>query len=49
MSEIPEDLIGVYDIVHIRLFAFVLKNEDMNTAIGNLLKLLSKISVTLVA
>ncbi|KAJ5659893.1 hypothetical protein N7507_006344 [Penicillium longicatenatum] len=40
MSEIPEDLIGVYDIVHIRLFAFVLKNEDMNTAIGNLLKLL---------
>ncbi|KAJ5731359.1 uncharacterized protein N7483_005867 [Penicillium malachiteum] len=40
MSEVPEDLTGVYDIVHIRLFAFVLKNDHMKTAMDNLLKLL---------
>ncbi|KAJ5622344.1 hypothetical protein N7528_005576 [Penicillium herquei] len=40
MSEIPEDLTGVYDIVNVRLFSFVLKNEDIKTGMNNLLKLL---------
>jgi hypothetical protein len=41
MSEISSDLVGVYDIVHIRNFAFVLKDDDVKYAIDNIFKLLS--------
>ncbi|KAJ5734486.1 hypothetical protein N7493_003272 [Penicillium malachiteum] len=40
MSDVPEDLTGVYDIVHVRLFSFILKNEHIKTAMDNLVKLL---------
>lgn len=43
-TEVPEDLIGVYDIVHVSLFTFVIKDEDITTALGKLLKLLSKLN-----
>lgn len=41
-TEVPEDLIGVYDIVHVSLFTFVLQDKDITAALGKLLKLLSK-------
>ncbi|KAJ5690742.1 hypothetical protein N7462_005134 [Penicillium macrosclerotiorum] len=39
-EDVPEHLIGVYDIVHIRFFAFVLRESEVKAAIDNLLKLL---------
>lgn len=36
-----EDLIGVYDIVHIRLFSLVLIEEELENVLARLLKLLS--------
>lgn len=41
-SEVPEELIGVYDIVHISLLAFILRSNDIDHAMGKFLQLLSK-------
>ncbi|KAJ5256643.1 hypothetical protein N7478_012747 [Penicillium angulare] len=40
LSEVPSDLVGVYDIVNISLLMFVLKDDEIKSALGNLLKLL---------
>lgn len=40
-AEVPEHLVGVYDVVHVRHFAFVLQEHDLNGALDNLLTLLS--------
>lgn len=37
----PEDLIGVYDIVHIRHFTLVLLEEEVESVLARLFKLLS--------
>lgn len=42
-SSVPEHIVGVYDVIHIRFFAFVLQESDLNGVIDNLLKLLSMI------
>jgi hypothetical protein len=39
-EEPPEDLVGKYDIVHIRLVIFVVRNNDPRPIIKNLMKLL---------
>ncbi|KAJ5539527.1 hypothetical protein N7513_007859 [Penicillium frequentans] len=39
-SDVPDDLIGVYDIVHVSLLAFVLRGDDIKDVMGKLLKLL---------
>ncbi|KAH1612256.1 hypothetical protein KXX21_002817 [Aspergillus fumigatus] len=39
-AEVPEHLVGVYDVVHVRHFAFVLQEHDLNGALDNLLTLL---------
>ncbi|KAJ5117035.1 hypothetical protein N7456_001383 [Penicillium angulare] len=39
-SDIPQDLVGVYDIIHISLLIFVIKNENVPAVMGRLLKLL---------
>ncbi len=39
--EPPEDLIGSYDVVHIRNFALVLMDDDVQKVIGRLFKILS--------
>ncbi|KAJ6024644.1 hypothetical protein N7540_005441 [Penicillium herquei] len=39
-DDVPEDLIGVYDVVHVRFFAFVLQQPDLENVIDNLAKLL---------
>jgi len=41
-TEVPEDLVAVYDVVHIRLVMLVLKDNNPVPLIQNLLKLLSK-------
>ncbi|KAK2617041.1 hypothetical protein QQS21_000135 [Conoideocrella luteorostrata] len=40
LSDVPEDLIGVYDLVHIRNFSFVLKDNEIKRVMENLLMLL---------
>ena len=40
-DEVPDDLVGVYDVVHIRTFSFVLKDADIPTVLEHLAKLLS--------
>ncbi|KAI0173119.1 S-adenosyl-L-methionine-dependent methyltransferase [Hypoxylon sp. FL1284] len=37
---VPEDLIGVYDIVHIRFFAFVLLNDEIPDVVAKIFSLL---------
>ncbi|KAJ5916855.1 hypothetical protein N7504_000870 [Penicillium tannophilum] len=39
-TEVPEDLVGVYDIIHISLLALVLKDGDVAGVLGSILKLL---------
>lgn len=44
MTDVPADLIGKYDVVHIRLFIFVVPVEEGPKAIlEKLIKLLSKL------
>jgi hypothetical protein len=40
-TEVPEHLLGVYDVVQVRHFAFVLRQPDLKGVLDNLLKLLS--------
>ena len=40
-DDVPEELVGVYDIVHIRLFIFVLLEAEVQPVLERLLKLLS--------
>ena len=40
-ADAPEELLGVYDIVHVRLFAFVLLDEDLPAILVRFAKLLS--------
>ncbi|KAE8154228.1 hypothetical protein BDV25DRAFT_126700 [Aspergillus avenaceus] len=39
-TAVPEDLVGVYDIVNVRFFAFVVQDDEMEGVILNLEKLL---------
>ncbi|KAK1140230.1 hypothetical protein N8T08_010527 [Aspergillus melleus] len=39
-SEVPEDLVGSYDVVHISLLAFVLRSVDIDHVMGKMMKLL---------
>ena len=41
-SEVPEDLVEKFDVVHIRLVLLVIKDGNPVPLIQNLLKLLSK-------
>lgn len=40
-TDVPDELLGRYDIVHIRNFLFVLLDAEVPTALANLVKLLS--------
>jgi hypothetical protein len=39
-AEVPEHLVGVYDVVNVRHFAFVLQQSDLKGVLDNLFKLL---------
>ena len=41
LGEIPEHLVGVYDIVQLRLFQVVVKDDDPGPLLRNMLKMLS--------
>lgn len=40
-QDLPEDLVGQFDIVHVRFFAFVLMNEQVQPVVDRLYKMLS--------
>ena len=42
LGEIPEHLIGIYDIVHLQLFQVVVKNNDPGPLLQNMLRILSR-------
>ena len=43
LSSLPENLVGIYDIVHIRLFCLVIKSrEELRTLTRNLIGMLSE-------
>jgi len=46
LVSLPEDLRGKYDIVHIRAFASIIKNNNVEPLIKTLLGLLSKCKLT---
>lgn len=39
---VPDEFIGVYDIVHIRNFSFVLMDEEIPLVLDHLIQMLSK-------
>ena len=41
-ENVPERLVGRYDIVHLRTFAIVVRNNDPTVVLKNLIKMLSK-------
>ena len=43
---LPTELVGKYDVVHIAIFATIVKNNDPGSILRNLHKMLSKISST---
>ena len=40
--DVPEHLVGRYDIVHLRTFAIVVRNNDPTAVLRNLIKMLSR-------
>lgn len=40
-QELPKDLVGVFDVVDVRFFAFVLMNSQVQSMVERLLKMLS--------
>ena len=47
LSDIPENLVGRFDVVHIRTFCIVVKNGDPVPLLRNLLKMLSEFCIRL--
>ena len=41
-SPLPHELLGKYDIVHLRLFIVLIKNNDPVSLLGNLIRMLSE-------
>ena len=42
LGEIPSHLVGIYDIVQLRLFQVVVKDNDPGPLLQNMLKMLSE-------
>lgn len=40
-QDLPEDLVGSFDIVHVRFFAFVLMNDQVQPVVERLFRMLS--------
>lgn len=40
-QDLPDDLVGAFDVVHVRFFAFVLMNEQVQPVVERLFKMLS--------
>ena len=48
LGEIPEHLVGMYDILQLRLFQVVVKDSDPGPLLRNMLKMLSGCSDLLI-
>lgn len=48
-DEIPSELIGVYDVVHVAIFVLVVRNNDPGKMVRNLFRMLSTSSPLRVA
>lgn len=48
LSETPDHLRGVYDIVHVRNFSFVVRDSEAERVIGDVLQLLSMYPLSIV-
>ncbi len=46
LGEIPEELVGMYDIVHLRLFQVVVTDGDPGPLLRNMLRMLSECLVS---
>lgn len=46
-TDLPDDLVGVFDIVHVRFFAFVLLVDQVPVVVERLFRMLSKVSSSL--
>ena len=44
-TDVSEHLMGVYDVVHLRFFAFVIQEYELDAILERLLKLLSQCSL----
>jgi len=44
-SAVPQDLVGKYDIVHLRLFIVLIKHNNPVPLLRNLISMLSKIDI----
>ena len=42
--DVPKHLVGKYDVVHIRSFACIVKNNDPSRLLANLIRMLSTLS-----
>lgn len=40
-QDVPEDLVGVFDIIHLRFLSFVLLNDQIPAAVERIFKMLS--------
>lgn len=40
-QDVPEDLVGAFDIIHLRFLSFVLLNDQIPAAVERLFKMLS--------
>jgi len=41
-ADIPQQMIGKYDIIHLRLFLLIVRDNDPSPLLNNVLKMLSK-------
>lgn len=41
-DDVPEDLVGHYDVVHVRNFVYVLQDDEIPRVLDSLVKLMSK-------
>lgn len=44
LSVVPESLIGQFDVVHLRMWAFIIRDNDPSPLIQNVAKMLSRSS-----
>lgn len=46
-DDIPDELVEKFDVVHVRVFAAIIKNNDPNPFLKNIMRLLSKYNFAL--
>lgn len=47
LGDVPESLVGQFDVVHLRMWAFIIRDNDPSPLIRNVTKMLSRSSYVL--